>query len=42
MLFQEVSRYARSRQFILGQDHDLNRVLQIIKRLAEIVGQETN
>lgn len=40
LLFQEVPRYARSRQFVLGQDHDLNRVLQILKRLAEIVGQE--
>lgn len=40
LLFQEVPRYARSRQFVLGQDDDLNRVLQILKRLAEIVGQE--
>ncbi len=38
LLFQEVPRYARSRQFVLGQDNDLNRVLQILKRLAEIVG----
>jgi hypothetical protein len=42
LLSQEVPRYARSRQFILGQDHDLNRVLQILKRLAEIAGQEAN
>ena len=42
LLFQEFPRYARSRQFVLGQDHDLNRVLQILKRLAEIVGQEAN
>ncbi len=42
LLFQEVPRYARSRQFILGQDHDLERVLQILKRLAEIVGEEAN
>ncbi len=42
LLFQEVPRYGRSRQFILGQDHDLDRVLQILKRLAGIVGQETN
>ncbi len=42
LLFQEVPRYARSRQFILGQDHDLDRVLQILKRLAEIVGEEAN
>jgi hypothetical protein len=42
LLSQEVPRYARSRQFVLGQDHDLNRVLQILKRLAEIAGQEAN
>jgi len=42
LLFQEVPRYARSRQFILGQDHDLNRVLQILKRLAEITKQEVS
>lgn len=42
LLFEEVPHYARSRQFVLGQDHDLNRVLQILKRLAEIVGQEAN
>ncbi|NEQ20687.1 MAG: restriction endonuclease subunit R [Microcoleus sp. SIO2G3] len=40
--FQEVPHYARSRQFVLGQDHDLERVLQILKQLAELVGQETN
>jgi hypothetical protein len=39
---QEVPRYARSRQFVLEQDHDLEQVLQILKRLAEIVGQEEN
>jgi hypothetical protein len=39
-LVQEVPHYARSRQFVLGQDHDLEQVLQILKRLAEIVGQE--
>jgi hypothetical protein len=42
LLFQDVPHYARSRQFVLGQDHDLERVLQILKRLAEIVGQETH
>lgn len=31
--------YARSRQFVLEQDHDLEQVLQIFKRLAAIVGQ---
>ena len=40
LLNQDIPRYARSRQFVLGQDHDLDRVLQILKRLAEIVGQE--
>jgi predicted type IV restriction endonuclease len=39
---QDVPRYARSRQFILGQDHDLERVLQILKRLAEIIGQDNS
>ncbi len=38
LLFQDVPRYARSRQFVLGQDNDLERVLQILKRLAELVG----
>jgi len=42
LLVQEVPRYARSRQFVLEQDHDLERVLQILKRLAEIVGLEEN
>jgi predicted type IV restriction endonuclease len=42
LLVQEVPCYARSRQFVLAQDHDLDRVLQILKRLAEIVGQEAN
>jgi len=37
LLVQEVPRYGRSRQFVLGQDNDLNRVLQILKRLAEII-----
>lgn len=40
--FQKVPCYARSRQFVLGQDHDLNRVLQILKHLADIIGQEAN
>lgn len=37
LLFQEVPRYGRSRQFVLGQNHDLERVLQIVKHLAEIL-----
>ncbi len=40
LLFQKVPCYARSRQFVLGQDHDLDQVLQILKQLTEIVGQE--
>ena len=39
LMIQEVPRYARSRQFILGQDNDLERVLQILKHLAAAVGQ---
>ena len=39
LLFQDVPRYARSRQFILNQDNDLERVLQILKRFAEIISQ---
>lgn len=39
LMVQDVPRYARSRQFILGQDNDLGRVLQILKHLAAVVGQ---
>ncbi|MEA5508067.1 restriction endonuclease subunit R [Halotia wernerae UHCC 0503] len=39
LMVEEVSCYARSRQFILGQDNDLERVLQILKHLAAIIGQ---
>lgn len=39
LLVEEIPQYARSRQFILGQDHDLERVLQILKHLGAIVGQ---
>ncbi|GAC1461787.1 MAG: hypothetical protein NVSMB70_08160 [Chamaesiphon sp.] len=42
LVVQESPRYARSRQFLLEQDHDLEQVLQILKRLAEIVGQPEN
>jgi hypothetical protein len=41
-LFTEVPYYARSRQFVLGQNHDLERVLQILKQLADIVAQAKN
>ncbi len=37
LLFQDIPRYGRSRQFVLGQDHDLERVLQILKHLAEAI-----
>jgi predicted type IV restriction endonuclease len=39
MTYQDGPCYARSRQFVLGQDRDLEKVLQIMKRLASIVGQ---
>jgi hypothetical protein len=39
LLRQDHPLYARSKQFILGQDHDLEQVLQILKRLAGIVAQ---
>jgi len=34
MVFGEKPRYGRSRQFVLGQDHDLEQVLKILKHLA--------
>ncbi|MGB7417527.1 MAG: type I restriction enzyme HsdR N-terminal domain-containing protein [Thermosynechococcaceae cyanobacterium] len=34
---QDIPRYARSRQFVLGQGDDLERVLQILKHLAAII-----
>lgn len=39
LMVQKVPYYARSRQFVLGQDHDLERVLQILKHLAAMIGQ---
>lgn len=39
LMVQDMPCYARSRQFVLGQDHDLERVLQILKHLAAVVGQ---
>ncbi len=36
LMFQDVPRYARSRQFVLRQDNDLERVLQILKCLAAV------
>ena len=36
----ESPKYAKSRQFILGQDQDLEQVLKIFKHLAEIVAEE--
>jgi predicted type IV restriction endonuclease len=38
LVFGKVPRYGRSRQFVLGQDHDLDQVLQVLKHLAEILG----
>ncbi|MFM7448585.1 MAG: type I restriction endonuclease [Leptolyngbyaceae cyanobacterium] len=40
LLVQENPLYARSQKFVLGQAHDLAQVLQILKRLAAIVGEE--
>ncbi|PZO22170.1 MAG: restriction endonuclease subunit R [Leptolyngbya foveolarum] len=37
LAFQTSPCYGRSRQFVLGQDRDLERVLQILKHLAETV-----
>jgi hypothetical protein len=37
LVFGEVPLYGRSRQFVLGQDHDLDQVLQVLKHLAEIL-----
>lgn len=34
---QQVPHYGRSRKFVLGQEDDLERVLKILKRLAELV-----
>jgi predicted type IV restriction endonuclease len=42
LLFQDVPRYARSRQFVLEQDHDLEQVLQILKQLANITRLKTD
>ena len=33
----EVPQYARSRQFVLGQDQDLEQVLQVLKHLASLI-----
>ncbi len=37
LVFGAVPRYGRSRQFVLGQDQDLDQVLQVLKHLAEIL-----
>ena len=34
MAFEDEPRYRRSRQFVLGQDNDLEQVLRILKHLA--------
>lgn len=40
LVFGEVPRYVRSRQFVLGQNRDLERVLQILKHLANTIKSE--
>ncbi|AFY71819.1 protein of unknown function DUF450 [Thalassoporum mexicanum PCC 7367] len=42
LVFRNVPCYARSKQFVLGQDRDLEEVLQIMKHLAELVAQSEN
>jgi hypothetical protein len=39
MIRQEQPRYARSQEFILERGNDIYTVLQILKRLAEVVGE---
>ena len=41
MVFGEVPRYGRSRQFVLGQDQDLERVLQVLKRLTATLKEDS-
>jgi hypothetical protein len=38
LTFDGVPRYGKSRQFVLGQDQDLEQVLKIMKHLAELLG----
>ena len=42
MVFQDGPRWGRSRQFVLGQDHDLEQVLKILKQLAEILSTDSD
>lgn len=42
MVFQDGPRWGRSRQFVLGQDHDLEQVLKIFKHLAEILSTDSD
>ena len=42
VVFGEVPFYGRSRQFVLGQDRDLEQVLQVLKHLAEILKKPIN
>jgi hypothetical protein len=35
---QDIPRYARSREFVLENDNDLATVLQVMQRLAKLVG----
>jgi len=36
-VFEDVPRYGRSLQFVLGQNRDLEKVLQVLKHLADIL-----
>jgi hypothetical protein len=40
LVYGAVPRYGRSRQYILGQDQDLEQVLQVLKHLADILSKE--
>jgi hypothetical protein len=40
LVYGTVPRYGRSRQYILGQDQDLEQVLQVLKHLADILSKE--
>jgi hypothetical protein len=40
LVVQEVPLYGRSRQFVLGQENDLERILQVLKHLAMILQTE--
>ncbi|MEL7226541.1 MAG: restriction endonuclease subunit R, partial [Cyanobacteria bacterium J06576_12] len=37
LVFGAVPRFSKSRQFVLGQDHDLETILQVLKHLATLL-----